>query len=96
MIFVGGGVLERGFVAICLVGHRGRVQSWLDVWSVLCWLKGRYEPSHCLAGSVLVSGRAVFGAGLVGYGRMRSRDSWDCAGCVLLLRLLHGYAMCLQ
>ena len=46
----GGGVLERGFVEICLVGHRGKVRSWLDVWGVLCWLKERYESPCCLAG----------------------------------------------
>ena len=43
-VVVVGVVLEKGFVAICLVGHRGRVRSWLDVWGVLCWLKERYEP----------------------------------------------------
>ena len=38
--FVGEGVLEEGFVAVCLVGYRGGVwRSWLDVWGVLCWLK---------------------------------------------------------
>ena len=34
--FVGEGVLEGGFVAVCLVGHRGEVwRSWLDVWGIL-------------------------------------------------------------
>ena len=46
--FVGGVVLERGFVGICLVGHS--------------------------------SGRAAIEAGLVGGRRMRSRNSWGCAG----------------
>ena len=40
-LFVGEDVLEGIFVALCLVGHRGGVwRSYLDVWDILCWLKG--------------------------------------------------------
>ena len=39
-VFVGGGVLEEGFVAVCLVGHRGGGErGWRDVWGLLCWLQ---------------------------------------------------------
>ena len=39
-LFVGEDVLEGGFVAVCLVGHRRGVwRSWLDVRGILCWLK---------------------------------------------------------
>ena len=39
-LFVGEDVLEGGFVAVCLVGHRGGgARGWLDVWGLLCWLK---------------------------------------------------------
>ena len=94
--FVGGGVLERGFVAICLVGHRGRVRSWLDVWCVLCWLKERYETPCCLAGLVRVSDRVAIRAGLDGDRRVRSRYSWSCPVFVIFLRFLHGYEMGLR
>ena len=36
-VVVGEGVLEGGFVAVCLVGHGGGVwRSWLDIWDILC------------------------------------------------------------
>ena len=39
-LLVGEDVLEEGFVAICLVGHRGGGgRGWHDVWGLLCWLK---------------------------------------------------------
>ena len=40
VLVVGEGVLEGGFVAVCLVGHRERVwRSWLDSSGIICWLQ---------------------------------------------------------
>ena len=42
-IFLGEeGVLDRGFVAVYLVGCRGDVRGWLDVWLFPSWLQEGY------------------------------------------------------
>ena len=47
--FLGGeGVLDRGFLEVYLVGCRGDVGGWLDVWVVLSWQQEGHKPPCCL------------------------------------------------
>ena len=48
--FLGGeGVLDTGFVEVYLVGCRGDVRGWLDIWVVLPWQQKGYKPPCRLA-----------------------------------------------